>query len=64
MHGVRLVPLSEVHIDGLAISVDNEPSKRVAGQCGFLYEGTLRSHFLKPGVREDTEIWSRLPGDG
>ncbi len=47
----------------LMISVLNEPSKRVAERCGFTYEGALRSCFLKPGVREDIELWSRLPSD-
>lgn len=47
----------------LLISVANEPSKRVAARCGFTREGTMRSVSLRPGVREDTEIWSRLPGD-
>ena len=47
----------------LLISVVNEPSKRVAERSGFRREGILRSYYLKPGLREDTEIWSRLPGD-
>jgi RimJ/RimL family protein N-acetyltransferase len=47
----------------LLISVDNEPSKRVAGRCGYIREGVLRSFSIKPGVREDMEIWSRLATD-
>ena len=47
----------------LHISVDNEPSKRVAANCGYVREGVLRSVHVKQGVRADTEIWSRLPGD-
>lgn len=47
----------------LMISVDNPASKVVAGRCGYLCEGTLRSVYLKPGVRADTEVWSRLPTD-
>jgi RimJ/RimL family protein N-acetyltransferase len=47
----------------LLISAANEPSKRVAERSGFVLEGVLRSHALKPGVREDMEIWSRLPSD-
>ena len=47
----------------LLISVANEPSKRVAERAGYLREGVLRSVFLKPGVREHTEIWSRLATD-
>lgn len=47
----------------LMISVDNEASKRVAGRCGYVREGVLRSMHLKQELREDTEIWSRLPTD-
>jgi RimJ/RimL family protein N-acetyltransferase len=47
----------------LRISIDNEPSKRVAARCGYVREGVLRSLPFKQGLREDTEIWSRLPGD-
>lgn len=44
----------------LLISVENEASKRVAARCGYEREGVLRSLHVKEGVREDTEIWSRL----
>jgi RimJ/RimL family protein N-acetyltransferase len=47
----------------LLISVDNEASKRVAKRCGYVLEGVLRSRHFKGDLREDTEIWSRLPGD-
>jgi RimJ/RimL family protein N-acetyltransferase len=47
----------------LMISVDNEASKRVASRCGYVREGVLRSVHLKQELREDTEIWSRLPTD-
>jgi RimJ/RimL family protein N-acetyltransferase len=47
----------------LFISSGNEPSKRVAERCGYVREGVLRSAHLKQGIRENTEIWSRLPGD-
>ena len=47
----------------LVISVDNEPSKRVAERCGYTREGVLRSVYVKPGVREDVELWSRLATD-
>jgi RimJ/RimL family protein N-acetyltransferase len=49
----------------LLISVENVASKRVAERCGYELEGVLRSRYVKPGRREDTEIWSRLaPGVG
>ena len=47
----------------LYISVENTASKGVARRCGYVYEGTLRSDYVKPGLREDIEIWSRLPDD-
>ena len=47
----------------LRISVDNAASKRVAERAGYVREGVLRSVYFKQGLREDLEIWSRLPGD-
>jgi RimJ/RimL family protein N-acetyltransferase len=47
----------------LLISPANVASKRVAERCGYVREGVLRSLHMKVGVREDTEIWSRLPTD-
>ena len=47
----------------LLIGVTNDVSKRVAERNGYHFEGVLRSLHFKQGVREDTEIWSRLPGD-
>jgi RimJ/RimL family protein N-acetyltransferase len=47
----------------LMISADNEASKRVAARCGYVREGVLRSLYFKQGLREDTEIWSRLASD-
>jgi RimJ/RimL family protein N-acetyltransferase len=47
----------------LLISVENEASKRVAARCGYVREGVLRSHWVKGELREDTELWARLPSD-
>jgi len=47
----------------LLISADNDPSKRVAQRCGYVFEGLLRSAHFKADQRADTEIWSRLPTD-
>jgi RimJ/RimL family protein N-acetyltransferase len=47
----------------LFIAVHNEPSKVVAERAGYTREGVLRSAYFKQGRREDTEVWSRLPGD-
>jgi RimJ/RimL family protein N-acetyltransferase len=47
----------------LYIDVENEPSRRVAANAGYVREGVLRSLYIKQGNRGDTEVWSRLPGD-
>jgi RimJ/RimL family protein N-acetyltransferase len=47
----------------LLIDTENTASKKVAMRGGYRYEGTMRSVSLKPGVRADAEIWSRLPTD-
>ena len=47
----------------LLISTDNDASRQVAARCGYICEGVLRSLYFKQGLREDTEIWSRLPTD-
>ena len=47
----------------LLIGVDNPASRRVAERAGYVLEGTLRSLSVKPGLRGDMEIWSRLPSD-
>jgi RimJ/RimL family protein N-acetyltransferase len=47
----------------LLIDVDNPGSKRVAEHCGYIREGVLRSVYIKPGRRADTECWSRLVTD-
>jgi RimJ/RimL family protein N-acetyltransferase len=47
----------------LLIDVDNPGSQRVAENCGYQLEGVLRSMYVKPGRRTDTQIWSRLVTD-
>lgn len=47
----------------LVIDVENTASSRVAARAGYVREGVMRSNFVKPGVRRDAELWSRLPGD-
>lgn len=47
----------------LLISGENDASKKVAERCGYVREGVLRNAYVKPGLREDTEIWSRLATD-
>jgi RimJ/RimL family protein N-acetyltransferase len=47
----------------LLVGVENHASKRVAERNGYRLEGVLRSLYFKQDVREDTEMWSRLPGD-
>ena len=45
----------------LIIDVANAASERVAERCGYTREGVMRSIYLKPGVRVDAGLWSRLP---
>jgi RimJ/RimL family protein N-acetyltransferase len=47
----------------LMISVSNDASKVVAERAGYVREGVLRSLYVKEGVREDHELWSRLASD-
>jgi len=47
----------------LIISASNGASRRVAERCGYVREGVLRSRHVKGDVRDDTEIWARLPTD-
>jgi RimJ/RimL family protein N-acetyltransferase len=47
----------------LLIDHDNDASKRVAERNGYRREGVLRSLHVKQDVRNDVEIWSRLPTD-
>jgi RimJ/RimL family protein N-acetyltransferase len=54
--------LDPVRIE-LLISSENIASRIVAERCGYTYEGTLRSTYVKPGVWEDTEVWSLLAAD-
>jgi len=48
----------------LHIGTENVASQPVARRAGYTLEGTLRSAHLKQGLREDTQIWSRLRTDG
>ena len=57
-----LAELGALRIE-LWISTGNEASKRVAEHAGYRYEGTLRSFHFKHGLRDDFEVWSRLPTD-
>jgi len=47
----------------LLITTTNVVSKRVAERNGYRREGVLRSLYVKQGVRDDVEIWSRLASD-
>ena len=53
MPDVRLVPFDTSHLDGFRALLD-----RFAR-----LEGGRRSLHVKPGLREDTELWSRLVTD-
>jgi RimJ/RimL family protein N-acetyltransferase len=47
----------------LVIDVANVASQRVAARAGYTLEGVLRDTYVKPGLRADVQIWSRLPTD-
>ena len=47
----------------LLVDVENIASSRVAARAGYVREGVLRSSYVKPGMRRDVELWSRLPTD-
>jgi len=47
----------------LVIDVANVASQRVAERAGYTLEGVLRDTYVKPGLRADVQIWSRLASD-
>jgi RimJ/RimL family protein N-acetyltransferase len=47
----------------LVINVDNAASQHVAGRCGYVLEGVMRSIYARPGRRTDAGLWSRLASD-
>jgi RimJ/RimL family protein N-acetyltransferase len=47
----------------LRIGTENLGSQTVARRAGYMLEGTLRCTHLKQGIREDTQIWSRIRSD-
>jgi RimJ/RimL family protein N-acetyltransferase len=47
----------------LTCGPDNDASQRVAGRCGFVREGLMRSHLTFKGGRRDTILFSLLPGE-
>ena len=44
----------------LRITVENEPSIRVAEKCGYEREGVLRSVHFKQGRRNNVAVYARL----
>jgi len=47
----------------LSCAPDNAASQRVAERCGFMREGTLRSHIRFKDERRDSVIFGLLPGE-
>lgn len=47
----------------LRITVENEPSMRVAERAGYVREGVMRSLHFKQGMRTDVAVYSRLATD-
>jgi RimJ/RimL family protein N-acetyltransferase len=67
-HAVRLLArwaFAELGIARLelACSSDNEASQRVAGRCGFVREGLLRSQLPVADGRRDTVVYRLRPGE-
>jgi RimJ/RimL family protein N-acetyltransferase len=52
-------------IDRIEICAEprNTPSRRVAEQAGYTFEGELRSYILNKGTRRDMAMYSRLRDD-
>jgi RimJ/RimL family protein N-acetyltransferase len=48
----------------LIIDSGNAGSRTVAERAGYVLDGVLRNAYVKPGIRADTMIYSRLRGDG
>ena len=51
------LPLERIE---LLIDIENSPSVIVAQRCGYTREGVLRWTYLKPGLRSDTIVYSKL----
>jgi RimJ/RimL family protein N-acetyltransferase len=51
------LPLERIE---LLIDVANPASEVVARRCGYTREGVLRWTYLKPGLRSDTIVYSKL----
>jgi RimJ/RimL family protein N-acetyltransferase len=51
------LPLERIE---LFIGADNPASELVAQRCGYTREGVLRWTYLKPGLRSDTIVYSKL----
>jgi RimJ/RimL family protein N-acetyltransferase len=51
------LPLERIE---LLMDAENHGSEIVAERCGYTREGVLRWTYLKPGLRSDTLVYSRL----
>jgi RimJ/RimL family protein N-acetyltransferase len=51
------LPLERIE---LFMDVENRGSEVVAERCGYTREGVLRWTYLKPGLRSDTIVYSKL----
>jgi ribosomal-protein-serine acetyltransferase len=59
-HGLKSVNLERIEI---FMSVENEPSRRVAERAGATFEGTQRHRLLLHGRYHDTHVFSLIRGD-
>ena len=54
---------TDLHRLEVIMSVENEPSRRVAERMGAVYEGILRDRLVLHGRAHDVHSFSVLPGD-
>jgi RimJ/RimL family protein N-acetyltransferase len=59
-YGIAKMKLHRIEI---IMSVENEPSRRVAERAGATYEGVLRGRLLLQGRHHDAHSFAILPGD-
>jgi RimJ/RimL family protein N-acetyltransferase len=57
--------LDEQGLQRVTLLIDdaNVGSRRVAERCGYVRDGVLRNAYVKPGIRADVHVYSRLPTD-
>ena len=60
---IRLEPVAVEHLPLLRALMASDSEWRSRERCGYVRDGVLRSLYVGEGLREDPEVWSRLPCD-